>query len=79
MPTERWGIWRRTTDSSEIGKVKRFGVKLGLSEEIPPWIVGQDEGEVYPTMKEPLGKRRIRIAFREVAGEWKIIFAEESK
>ena len=30
-------------------------------------------------MKEPLGTRRIRMAFRDVAGEWKITFAEEAK
>ena len=41
--------------------------------------MSNDEREMYLTMKEPLGKRRIRMAFREVKGEWKIIFAEESK
>ncbi len=70
---------RDGTVRGEIGRVKRFGVKLGLSEETPPWIVGHNEREMYLTMKEPLGKRRIRMAFREVAGEWRIIFAEEVK
>ncbi len=63
----------------DIGKIKLFRVHLGVSEETPPWIVGPDEREMYLTMKEPLGTRRIRMAFREVAGEWKIIFAEEVK
>ena len=31
------------------------------------------------TMKEPLGERRIRMAFRKVEGEWKITFVEEVK
>ena len=63
----------------EIGSIKLFGIKLGVSEETPPSIVSNDEREMYLTMKEPLGKRRIRMAFREVKGEWKIIFVEESK
>ena len=56
-----------------------LAVKLGFSEETSPWIVGHDEREMYLTMKEPLGKRRIRMAFQEVAGEWRIIFAEEAR
>ena len=63
----------------EIQRIKRFRVKLGLSEETAPWVVSDDEREMYLTMKEPLGKRRIRMTFREVAGEWRIIFAEEAK
>ena len=63
----------------EIARIKRFRVKLGLSEETAPWVVSDDERQMYLTMKEPLGKRRIRMTFREVAGEWRIIFAEEAK
>ena len=63
----------------EIQRIKRFRVKLGLSEETAPWVVSEDEREMYLTMKEPLGKRRIRMTFREVAGEWRITFAEEAK
>ncbi len=63
----------------EIQRIKRFRVKLGLSEETAPWVVSHDEREMYLTMKEPLGKRRIRMTFREVAEEWRIIFAEEAK
>ena len=70
---------RDGTVRGEIERIKRFRVKLGLSEETSPWIVGHDEREMYLTMKEPLGKRRIRMAFQEVAGEWRIIFAEEAR
>ena len=63
----------------EIELVKLFGVKLGVSEDTPPQIVSQDEREMYLTMKEPLGTRRVRMAFREVAGEWRITFAEEPR
>ena len=74
--------YRQQQDSAvrdDIGMIKLFSVKLGMSEETPPQVVGNDEWEMYLIMKEPLGTRRIRMAFREVAGDWKIIFAEEAK
>ena len=70
---------RDETVRGEIARIKLFGVKLGVSEESPPWIVGPAEREMYLTMKEPLGERRILMVFREVAGEWTITFAEEAK
>ena len=60
-----------------IGLMKLFGVKLELSEESPPHIISDGEWEMHMTMKEPLGTRRIRMAFRQVEGEWKIVFAEQ--
>lgn len=74
--------YRRQRDEEvrgEIAQISLFRVKLGVSEETPPSITGHDERELYLTMKEPLGTRRIRMAFRDVAGEWKITFAEEAK
>ena len=70
---------RDETVRSEIGRMKPFRVRLGLSEESPPSVVSRDEREMYLTMKEPLGERRIRMAFRKVEGEWKITFVEEVK
>ena len=60
-----------------IGLMKLFGVKLELSEESPPHMISDGEWEMHMTMKEPLGTRRIRMAFRQVEGEWKIVFAEQ--
>ena len=60
-----------------IGLMKLFGVKLELSEESPPHMISDGEWEMHMTMKEPLGTRRIRMAFRQVEGEWKIAFAEQ--
>ena len=70
---------RDETVRSEIGRIALFRVKLGVSEETPPSVVSHDEREMYLTMKDPLGTRRIHMAFRDVAGEWKITFAEEAK
>ena len=74
--------YRQQQDSAvrdDIGMIKLFSVKLGVSEETPPQVVGNDEWEMYLTMKEPLGTRRIRMAFQKVEGEWKITFAEEAQ
>ena len=74
---EGYGQEREEKIRGDIGRLKLFSVQLGVTEESPPSIVGEDEREMYLTMKEPLGTRRIRMAFREVGGEWKITFSEE--
>ena len=74
---EGYGREREEKIRGDIGRLKLFSVQLGVTEESPPSIVDEDEWEMYLTMKEPLGTRRIRMAFREVDGEWKITFSEE--
>ena len=74
---EGYGQEREEKIRGDIGRLKLFSVQLGVTEESPPSIVDEDEWEMYLTMKEPLGTRRIRMAFREVGGEWKITFSEE--
>ena len=76
---EGYGREREEKIRGDIGRLKLFSVQLGVTEESPPSIVDEDEWEMYLTMKEPLGTRRIRMAFREVDGEWKITFSEEVK
>ncbi|MEE9198580.1 MAG: hypothetical protein V3U26_02150, partial [Dehalococcoidia bacterium] len=61
----------------EIGLIDTFGVTLVVSEQIPPHMTGPDEGEMFLRMQEPLGIRLIHMAFRRVAGEWKITYAQE--
>ncbi|PKB67371.1 MAG: hypothetical protein BZY81_04830 [SAR202 cluster bacterium Io17-Chloro-G4] len=60
-----------------IRQMKMFGVKLGLSEESAPRTTGPGLAEMYMTLKEPLGTRRILMEFAKAQGEWKITFAEE--
>ncbi len=72
--------YRRQCDETvrhHIGLVESFRVKLGLTEEAPPAMTGPDEGEMYLTMKEPLGARRIHMAFRKIGGEWMITLTEQ--
>lgn len=63
----------------DIGRLSTFGVKLGISELSPPVMLGSDRAEMYIEMSEPLGKRRIRMGFLLVDGDWVIDFAEESE
>ena len=64
---------------ADIGTLKLFGVKLGVSEESPPTMVAPNEWEMYVTMKEPLGTRIIQMVFKEIDGEWKVTYSEEVK
>ena len=61
----------------QIGQVRRFGVKLGVSEESAPQMIRPNVAEMYLGMREPLGTRRIRMEFLQVGEEWKLTFAEE--
>jgi hypothetical protein len=63
----------------DIGRLSTFGVKLGISELSPPVMLGTERAEMYIEMSEPLGKRRIRMGFLLVGGDWVIDFAEESE
>lgn len=62
---------------TEIGRIDLFNVQLGVSEEAPPWVIEGGRREMYLTMKEPLGTRRIRMEFTDVEAEWKITFAQQ--
>ena len=68
---------RESTIRSDMGQLKTFGVKLEVSELTPPQMSGPDEGEMFLMMKEPLGIRRIRMAWVRGDGEWKITYSQE--
>ena len=63
----------------DIKRMRPFRVRLGVAEESPPAIVGPDQREMYLTMTEPLGVRRIHMVARKVEGEWKLTRTEEVK
>jgi hypothetical protein len=62
---------------SDIGRIKTFRVKLGVSEKSPPTFISPTKGEMFLSMKEPIGTRTIRMAFVNIGGQWEINFAEE--
>jgi hypothetical protein len=72
-----YGTAREETIRSEIDQLSTFGVKLGVQEESPPVMLGDDTAEMFLELKNPLGVRRIRMAFERIDGEWAITFAEE--
>lgn len=61
----------------EIGRIKMFGVKLGVSEQSPPTLTGPDEAEMYLDMKEPTGMRTILMRFARHGDTWSITYSEE--
>jgi hypothetical protein len=61
---------------TDIGRIKTFGVKLEVSEQIPPQIDG-DEAVMFLLMKEPLGIRRIQMSYLKVDDNWKVTYSEE--
>jgi hypothetical protein len=63
----------------DIGRIKLFGVKLGLSEKTPPVLVGPGQAQMYMNLKEPTGTRTILMKFAQTGSgdPWLITFAEE--
>jgi hypothetical protein len=63
----------------EIGRVKTFGVTLGMSEKTAPVLTGPDQAEMYLSLKEPLGTRTIWMKFARRGEAWTITYTEEAQ
>jgi hypothetical protein len=61
----------------EIGRIKTFGVQLGVSEKSAPVLIGPDQAEMYLNMKTPTGTRTLWMKFSSRGGTWTITFVEE--
>jgi hypothetical protein len=68
---------RDATIRDEVGQIKFFGVKFGISEKSVPVALGPDRAEIYVNLSEPLGTRLIRMDFVRTSDGWLISFAEE--
>ena len=68
---------REETIRSEINRLGTISVKLGVSEESPPTMLSDQTAEMQLKLKEPLGSRRIRMAFELIEGHRMITFAQE--
>ena len=62
---------------SDVGRIRTSGVKLRVSEEAPPRLVGPGRAQMYLLLREPLGTRRIQMSFVQLGVDWKIVYAEE--
>ena len=62
---------------SDIGQMKLFRVKLEVSEDTPPTINTDGDYETYLTLKTPVDTRRALMVFRNIDGQWWIVFSDE--
>ena len=62
---------------SDIGRMKLFRVKLGVSEETPPALNADGDYETFLNLKTPVDTRRVLMVFRRIGGQWWIVFSDE--
>ncbi|MDR9450396.1 MAG: hypothetical protein RI637_04170 [Acidimicrobiia bacterium] len=74
---ESYRATRHRLIRDEIDTISAFGVQLGIREESPPVVLSDGTAEMFMELKEPLGTRRIRMAFSRIEADWIIVFAEE--
>ena len=63
----------------EIGQLKTFGVKLGISEKCAPVLTAPGQAEMYLTMKTPTGTRTMLMKVAGSGDVWAITSVEEVK
>jgi len=63
----------------DIGRIKTFGVKLGVSEKSAPVLIGPEQAEMYLNMKTPTGTRTLWMKFARRGDAWTITYVEEVK
>ena len=76
---ESYRTAKEQTIRDEIGRIKSFGVQLGMSEKTAPTLTGTDQAEMSLNMKEPIGTRTILMKFAKQGDAWIITYSEEAK
>ena len=61
----------------DIGAMKLFRVKLGVTEETSPTLNDNGDYETYLSLKTPIDNRRVLMVFRRIEGQWWIVFSGE--
>ena len=68
----------------DIGRMRMFRVKLGVSEETPPALNRAQEEEpkngdyeIYLKLETPVDTRRVLMIFRRIDGQWQITYSDE--
>lgn len=61
----------------DIGRMKLFRVKLGVSEETPPALNADGDYETFLSLKTPVDTRRAHMIFRKIDGQWWIIYSKQ--
>ena len=62
---------------TDIGRMKLFRVKLGVSVEKPLSLNEAGDYEIYLNLKTPVDTRRVKMVFRKIEGQWRIVFSDE--
>ena len=61
----------------DIGRMKLFRVKLGVSVEKPLALNEAGDYEIYLKLTTPVDTRRVLMIFRRIDGDWMIVFSGE--
>ena len=59
----------------DIGRMKLFRVKLGVSEKSPPTLNADGDYETLLGLKTPVDSREARMVFRKIEGRWWIVYS----
>ena len=61
----------------DIARMKLFRVKLGVSVEKPLALNEAGDYEIYLKLATPVDTRRLKMVFRSIEGQWRIVFSDE--
>ena len=61
----------------DIGRMKLFRVKLGITEETPLALNEEGNYETYLSVKTPVDTRMVLMVFRKIDGQWWIVFSDQ--
>ena len=61
----------------DIGRMKLFRVKLGVSVGKPLALNEAGDYEIYLNLRTPVDTRRVMMLFRRIDGDWMIVFSGE--
>lgn len=63
----------------DIGRMKLFRATLEVSEEKPLALNEAGDYEIYLKLATPVDTRRVKMVFRRIEGQWRIVFSDEVK
>ena len=61
----------------DIGRMKIFRVKLGVSEDTPPTLNQDGDYETYLKLETPIDTRRVLMIFSSINDQWLITYSDE--
>ena len=76
---ESIGAAKEKSVRDEIGRIKTFGVQLGVSEKSAPVLTMPGQAEMYVTIKEPTGTRTVSMKLARRGDVWAITSVDEVK